>query len=166
MILVIALSALPVTNAEAAATPGMSKLTIDNKSLGQVTVTLKGPKQYTIYAKVGKTIQEIAKGNYVATFKACGTNQTVKVKATANAAKLQIKQCKTTLLTVANFSSSWLTMNMVGPDTYYFSVAPHQKEVRKVLSGTYKITATCGGRVYTPTWNVKGKKYLIYCRAS
>lgn len=162
MILVMLLSSLPMTNAEAAGK--LVKLTITNKSLGQVTVTLNGPKQYIILAKVGKTIQEIEKGQYVATFKACGINQTQKVNATANA-QLQIKQCKTTILTVANYTNLYLTMTMVGPDTYSFSVPPHQKEVRKILSGTYRITATCNGRLFTPTWKITSKKYFIWCRS-
>ena len=49
-----------------------SFLTVANKSIGPVTVTLTGPGSYTILAPVGTTTKEILKGTYKYSYKACG----------------------------------------------------------------------------------------------
>ena len=84
-----------------------SILTISNKSIGPVTVTLTGPSTYTIVAPIGVATQEIIKGTYKISYKACGLSFSGILKATGAKSKSPIGACKTSNLIILNFTPEY-----------------------------------------------------------
>jgi hypothetical protein len=161
VLLVSAAFPMPVAASTTAASPN-SKLTITNKALGPVMVMLKGPKSYTINAAVGKTAQDILKGDYTYEYKACGVTKTGKLSAKGVQSKLNILACKTASVTVFNFGVGNLSLTLSGPQNYSFSVGPESFTRRTVLEGTYKwrLTAICSSD--SGTTLIKGKKNIFW----
>jgi hypothetical protein len=156
---------LPAAAGTAAGVPN-SKLTITNKSAGPLTVILKGPKSYTIYAAVGKTTQEIMKGDYVYEYKACGVTKTGKLPAKGAQAKLNILACKTASITIANYGNGNMSVSLSGTQNYSFNVGEHTTVKQTILEGEYrwKISASCGSK--SGTLYLKGKKNVFWARCS
>jgi hypothetical protein len=140
----------------AAAGVTISKLTIDNKTTKMITVVLKGPKNYTIYALPGKTDKDIAAGKYTYEYTACGLKKTGILKAISAKVKLKINTCPTTKLIIINYSSTQLSLSMNGPDRYTFSVAPKTVTRVVVMRGTYKWSGSWCGASKTGTVVIKG----------
>jgi hypothetical protein len=149
-------------NATAATTN--SFLTVANKSIGTVTVTLTGPGTYTIFAPVGITTKEIPKGTYRYSYKACGLDYTGTLKATGGKSKLSIAKCKTANLIIMNFTDSTLTVNLSGPATYYYSVPAHSAMRAVILRGVYRHSSVCHGKSFSGTWTITSARFLIWCR--
>jgi hypothetical protein len=150
-------------NVVAAASPN-SILTITNKSIAMVTVTLTGPRSYTFYAQVGKMTQEILKGTYKYSYQACGLKFSGTLKATAAKSRLPIAACKTTNLVILNFTDATVTLSLVGPATYYYTIPPHSSVRAKILRGTYSWSGVCNGRSSSGTWVMNKARFLVWCR--
>jgi hypothetical protein len=152
LVLVIAFTALvpaPLHLGATSAVAGttVSKLTIDNKTPKVLTITLKGPKTYTIYALPGKTEKEIVAGKYTFQYEACGLKKAGKLSAIGAKSKLKIEACPTARLILINKGNSPLSFYLDGPERYNWSV-PAMSTLRvNVLRGTYKWSASwCGGK--------------------
>jgi len=141
-----------------------SILTVNNKSIAPVTVILTGPGSYTIFAAVGTTTKEIPRGTYQYSYKACGLSVSGVLKATAAKSKITITACKTTNLVIMNFTDSTLTVNLVGPATYNFTIPAHSAFRAKILRGVYHHSSVCHGKSFTGTWTIASARFLIWCR--
>ena len=141
-----------------------SILTVSNKSIGTVTVTLTGPATYTIFAAVGSTTKEIVKGTYKYSYKACGLSFSGSLKATGAKSKIPIAACKTTNLVIQNLTDSTLTLNLVGPATYYYTIPPHSTSRAKILRGVYHWSGVCLGGTSSGTWTITSARFLVWCR--
>jgi hypothetical protein len=158
-------TAFAKTDAQAVtAATANSILTVANKSIGPVTVTLTGPSSYTIFAPVGTTTKEIPKGTYKYSYKACGTNYSGTLKATGAKAKISIAKCKTANLVIMNFTNSTYTLTLSGPASYYYNVPAHSSVRAVILRGVYQHTGVCGGKSYSGPWAIKGARFYIWCR--
>ena len=141
-----------------------SILTISNKSIGPVTVSLTGHGTYTIVAPVGTTTQEVLKGTYKYSYKACGLSFSGSLKATGAKSKIPIAACKTTNLVIQNLTDSTLTLNLVGPATYYYTIPPHSTSRAKILRGVYHWSGVCLGGTSSGTWTITSARFLVWCR--
>jgi hypothetical protein len=150
-------------NATTAASPN-SILSIKNKSIGAVTVTLTGPKAYTIYAPVGVKTQEIVKGVYKYSYTACGLNVTGTLKANGAKSNLPIAACKTVNLVIVNASYTTMTLSMSGPANYYWTIPARSVVRAKILRGTYRWTMGCSGRTASGTFAATKGRAVAYCR--
>jgi hypothetical protein len=161
LVFVIAFTSLVPAPFHLGATPAaagviISKLTIDNKTTKMITVVLKGPKNYTIYAMPGKTDKEIAAGKYTYEYTACGLEKTGALKAISAKVKHKINACPTTKVAIINYSSTQLSLSMNGPERYSISVAPKTVTRLVVLRGTYKWSGSWCGATKTGTLVIKG----------
>jgi hypothetical protein len=148
--------------ASVSATSTNSKLTITNKSLGQTYVYLTGPKGYTINAPIGKTVQEIQKGDYTYKYKACGVEKTGKLNAKAAQAKLIIPACKVAVVYLFNFGSGTASLSLSGPANYNITAGPDSLTKLTVLEGSYRysLSGSCVNKSGTAL--LKGKKNLFW----
>ena len=161
LVFVIAFTTLVPAPLHLGATPAAagvttSQLTIDNKTTKVITVVLKGPKSYTIYALPGKTEKDIAGGKYTYEYTACGLKKTGNLTATSAKAKFKINACPTTKLVILNYSSTQLSLSMSGPERYTFSVAPKTVMRAVVLRGTYKWSGSWCSESKSGTLVIKG----------
>ena len=141
-----------------------SILTVSNKSIGTVTVTLTGPATYTIFAAVGSTTKEIVKGTYKYSYKACGLSYSGILKATGAKSKIPIAACKTTNVVIMNFTDSTMTLNLFGPASYYYTVPAHSSVRAKILRGGYQYSGVCKGGTSSGSWKITSARFLIWCR--
>lgn len=146
-----------VTPALAATT--VSALTVENKTTKRVDIVLTGPREYTIYANPGRTLQEIQPGTYRYSYKACGQDVTGTLKAKSSKVKLKINACKTAKILIINRGSSNLFLQMYGPETYTFTVPPNSTFRATVVRGDYRYSATWCGSSKTGTVSAKSKSY-------
>jgi hypothetical protein len=140
----------------AAAGVSVSKLTIDNKTTKVLTIVLKGPKNYSIYALPGKTDKDIVAGKYTYEYTACGLKKVGTLTATSSKTKLKINACPTTKLVIFNYSSTQLTLSLNGPERYFYNVPPKTWMRVVVVRGVYKYTATWCGQTKSSTIPIKG----------
>ncbi len=163
-VFVLAFSALVPAPLSLGATPAaakatVSRLTVDNKTTKVLTVILKGPKNYTIYALPGKTDKDIATGKYTYEYTACGLKKTGTMNITSAKSKLKINACPTTKLVIFNYSSTQLSFSLNGPERYFQSVPPHTRMNIIVLRGTYKWSGNWCGESQSGTVVIKGNAF-------
>ncbi len=173
--LILALSswapALATTNVAAnpasadAAVTGPITLTINNPLPKATTVTLTGPKTYTIYVTKGATItRTIDAGKYKVSYAGClGKPVKGNLKVKGIVATLNIKPCK-----MANWiwtnpkNSSYVTIRLNGWVSYNVSLAPGQTVRVSWVAGKYDVTFKHCGKTFNEKWNVSGKKSWIW----
>jgi hypothetical protein len=145
-------------SASAPAAASTVKMTIDNKSIAAVTLTLKGSQNYTIIAPIGKSIHEVAKGKYTFEYKACG-QQVFKGKITISApVKFKIAKCQMARIYIQNYTSGSMTLTLRGPANYSFTVPAKTQQRVDVLAGEYRWTITACGKSNSGTIKLKGKR--------
>jgi hypothetical protein len=157
----------PVPAAASSAMPATSTktvLTINNKSVSTVTISMSGPAGYTIYAPVGVSTKEIAKGSYKVTYKACGVTKKVTVNANAAKAKLNIAACPMAKILITNLGPSTMSVTLSGPMNYRFSIPGRSSQMVSVMKGTYNWTSSssCGSSHGTYLFSGK-KRWTFWC---
>jgi hypothetical protein len=139
------------------------KLTINNKTGQQFTLTLRGPKTYYLTVPTGKSNFEVEQGKYTYSYTACGGPQTGNVNVKKGGANLKL-ECKkaseknSTLIkvTINNKTGGYIYITLTGPHTYNFTVAPGKSKI-EVEKGKYNFTVRgCGGASSSGTRNFKG----------
>ena len=155
-----------VQSDEAATTVNVTKLpklTINNKTGQQFTLTLRGPKTYYLTVPTGKSNFEVEQGKYTYSYTACGGPQTGNVNVKKGGANLKL-ECKkasaknSTLIkvTINNKTGGYIYITLTGPHTYNFTVAPGKSKI-EVEKGKYNFTVRgCGGASSSGTRNFKG----------
>lgn len=138
---------------------GAPKLTIDNKTGATVTISLTGPRSYTLTATAGKTTHLVDPGKYKYNFKACGATKTGSLTVEAKGAKLAIPKCVTASVTIQNDTGGTLFLNLSGTATYSFTL-PTGKTKISVIKGKYeyRVSGSCGSK----TGSVTLKKGFIW----
>lgn len=129
------------------------KLTVDNKSGGSVAITLNGTKYYSFNAPGGKNSFDIEAGTYTISYRACGAYVTTTFTTNKKGYTLKLT-CVS--ITVLNFASSSLSLQLSGTANYYFSIPPG-KTVITILPGYYEYTGTlsCGASSGSYTFKKK-----------
>lgn len=157
--IILALFFTAVAPAPAEAAPSQnSLLTITNKTPGPVTITLTGPKTYTIVAVAGKTTKEVVRGQYNYTYQACGMNKKGNVSAGGGKSKLNVAACQTGKIRFFNLSSTTLTISMTGPQTMRVTVPPKSYQDVTLFKGEYQWRASWCNQTKNFTVKVSGKK--------
>jgi len=155
----------PANATATAQAAGTMQLVVNNKTGESFKLVLKGPATYNWNLKPGKETFSVAPGKYKYTYKACGGTEkkgTVEVK--KNNQTLVLAVCKQknasggmANIPIQNNTGGTVTLNLTGPATYHFSLAPGRSTI-SVLKGTYSYTAWgCGGASISGTKNLKGK---------
>jgi hypothetical protein len=133
-----------------------ANLQIQNKTGGEVRLTLTGASSQTVTLPTGKTTLSVAQGRYTYAYTACGETVTGSVNVKKSGASLTLPKCKaggstgsatkTVTLLIHNKTDAALTFTFVGPKTYYVT-APVGKTRVTMEKGRYEWTMSsyaCG----------------------
>jgi hypothetical protein len=159
LILALVVAAWSPTPAQAGAS-GPTNLSIGNKTGMPVTITLTGPKNYTIMAAPGNSTKEIAGGQYKYSYKACGINKTGTIKTKGAKTKLNIAACKTAIIVIVNRSDQTLFVNLTGPYKYSYTLLAETALPVKVVRGVYRGTGTVCGQSFSREVQAVGARYV------
>jgi hypothetical protein len=186
--LLSAAAPLPVRLMESvAAKSDLIKLTVDNRSSGNLYVWLEGPAFY--YFQVNSEDLEvfaIARGDYTYKFRACGDTVTGEInlnsqrklimpvcggrafhesEASDPAADFDISsEIKIVEVSVENDSNSKLFVIMTGPTTYVFTFAVDAEQEYTIAKGDYKVQVWGCGRYGIRNFSAfKGKTLVLEC---
>lgn len=141
----------------------LPKLTVNNKTGQNFTLTLRGPKTYYLTVPSGKSNFEVEQGKYTYSYTACGGPQTgsVSVKKSGSSLKLECPKAKDknkniVKVTVNNKTGGYIYITLTGPKTYNFTLGPGKGKI-EVEKGKYNFTVRgCGGASSSGTRNFKG----------
>jgi hypothetical protein len=133
-----------------------AKLTITNKSGAAVEVKLSGAAKYTFNAPVGKTSFQVNRGEYIYTYKTCGTEKKGKIE---SGGKLAIAACPMAKILIINFDTEFARVVFSGPYTYNFTLTPEVNRV-SVIAGVYRVTAYTCGKTETEVVNLTKGKWI------
>jgi hypothetical protein len=149
-------------SASAAADAG-PKLTIDNKTGANVTVSLSGPRSYTLTATPGKSIHAVDPGKYKYSYQACGAAKKGTLTVQAKAAKLPIAKCVMAGVTIQNDTGSNIYLTLSGTASYSFTLAPGKTKI-SVIKGkyVYRVSGACGATNGTTNLK-KGDVWRWWC---
>jgi hypothetical protein len=141
------------------------QLVINNKTGATVNLSLKGPAgSYTWTVKSGKSTFSVASGQYKYSYKACDKQVTGTVNVKKNGQVLSLPACSkkgtkaagTVNVKVRNNTGGYVQLNLTGPATYTFSIAPGSSTIN-VIKGKYQYTAWgCGGSSISGTKQLGG----------
>ncbi len=174
-LLVTALIPSPYTqkNVVVQAQAGTLDLVINNKTGEKFNLVMKGPSTYNLMIKAGKQTVKILPGKYKYTYKACGGEEkkgTLEFKKNNQVLVLAVCKVKQAAggmvnITVQNNTHGYMTLNLVGPATYRFSLKAGKNTIT-VAKGKYQYTATgCGGSVATGKIQLKKPRvWTWFCR--
>lgn len=141
-------------------------LTITNPLPKPTTITLTGPRSYTIYVPAGATItQNIDVGKYKFSFAGClGKTKKGNLKVKKTAAVLKIPPCKMANWSFYNADNVMpATITLKGWMSYTVTVSPGQVMRFSWVADKYQATVRSCGDTYNFTWKVSGKKaWIIY----
>jgi hypothetical protein len=124
-----------------------TKLVIDNKTGAALTVTLTGPRNYTLTAAPGKSQNPIEPGKYRYSYKACGAAKTGSITVAAKGGKLAIAKCVKAVVTIVNDTGGTLYINLSGTAVFNFTVGTGKTKVN-VIKGKYdySVSGACGSQ--------------------
>lgn len=151
---------------------GTRQLVINNKTGEKFNLVLKGPATYNFMLKAGKQNVSILPGKYKYTYTACGGEKKGTLEFKKDNQVLVLAACKVknaekgkVNITIQNNTHAYMTLNLVGPETYRFSLKAG-KTVITVAKGKYQYTATgCGGSVATGVIQLKKPRvWTWFCR--
>jgi hypothetical protein len=139
-------------------------LTITNPLPKATTVTLSGPRSYTLYVPAGATItQNIDAGKYKYGYSGClGKVKKGNLKLKKTTATLKIAACK-----MANWSfynedaATPVTITMKGWMNYSVNIGPRQRVRVSWVADKYQATMHACGEIHNFPWKVSGKKWWI-----
>jgi hypothetical protein len=150
------------------------KLIVNNKTGQNLTLTLDGPKYYTLVVPPGKTTFEVEQGKYTYSHYGCGTvaqTDVITVKKAGYTLKLTCagnkkagNAAKTPKLSVKNSAGTSVTLTLTGPKNYTFTV-PNGKSNFEVEQGNYTYSYSACGAEQSGKVNVKksGANLKITC---
>lgn len=164
LVLALVLAAwVPGQTISAAAT--QMTLTITNPMPKGTTVTLSGPRSYTISVGPGGSVsQAIDAGKYKYSYAGClGKVKTGNLKSKGGTASLAIPACKMANWVLYNSDSSQsVTLTLRGWVNYSETIGPKQVKVVSWVAGSYQATLRrCGVSVTLPL-SVKGKRAINF----
>lgn len=173
-LLVTALIPIPYTQETVVvqAQTGTLDLVINNKTGEKFNLVIKGPATYNLMIKPGKQTVKLLPGKYKYTYKACEAEKKGTLEFKKNNQVLVLAACKTKKaaggmvnITIQNNTHGYMTLNLVGPATYRFSLKAGKNTIT-VMKGKYQYTATgCGGSVATGTVQLKKPRvWTWFCR--
>jgi hypothetical protein len=141
----------------------LPKLTINNKTGQQLSLTLQGPKFYSLKVPTGKSSFEVEQGRYTYSYFACGKTQTgqLAVKKDGLSVKFECggqedKSAKLPKLTVNNTTGETFRIKLSGPKTYNFSLKKGKSNF-EVEPGKYTYSYFACGETQTGKLTVKKK---------
>jgi hypothetical protein len=128
----------------AAAETGL-KLIVDNKSGGELVLTLSGPRSYSFTAAKGKNVFYVEPGKYSYTYKACGANRDGSIVISGKGGKLPIAKCVMATVTMVNDTGGSFYLTITGTASYQLTI-PTGKSKINVLKGKYeyRVSGSCG----------------------
>ena len=137
-------------------------LKVVNRTGTDVTLTLEGPRTYFLSSPIGTTRHVVRKANYTYRYYACGAWQEGEVEVKKNK-EFKLPSCAsasagTVKILVDNDTNGGITINMVGPETYWFNL-PTGRSPINVVKGTYEYTVWGCGTSSTGTIRVKRKMW-------
>ena len=161
-----------VTPVQAAGVPTMASasssitLTIANPLPKATTVTLSGPKSYTINLPKGATINKtIDPGKYKYSYLGC-LNKAKKgnLKVKGDTATLKIVPCKMAYWSWYNEDNTKpATIKLTGWVNYSVTIGPGQIQTFSWVADSYQFTLTACGKTISEKVKVQGKKsWIIY----
>ncbi|TAK13775.1 MAG: hypothetical protein EPO32_04170 [Anaerolineae bacterium] len=145
------------------ATTAMFK--IYNKTGGQITITLTGPKIYAILLKFGASNVEVERGTYNYSYYACGKTFTGTVVVKPSSSTLELPKCPVTAAAATGSTAGtntiqvrinnrtgvklWITLR--GPATYTLEMLSGLNKIL-VAKGTYTYSYEACGKTNTGTF--------------
>ena len=141
-------------------------LTITNPLPKATTVTLTGPKSYTINLPQGATVtKSIEPGKYKYSYLGC-LNKAKKgnLKVKGATATLKIVPCKMATWSFYNADDSTpYTLSLKGWVSYSVTVGPGQVMIFSWVADAYQAVEKACGKTFNFTWKVNGKKsWIVY----
>lgn len=127
----------------------IATLRIVNKTGADVRITLQGKVPYFLSAAAGNSRHIIRRGNYEASYYACGAWQSSDLKVDKNAFDFTIPSCYTPTaggvkVIIVNDTHGMVTIHLTGPQEYWFYL-PAGRQTIEVVKGTYDYTVWgCG----------------------